>query len=276
MIKEKFPHRVGTMTGIYSVAMGFMASVASALSIPIAINFDLGWKVALLAWAAPTVIGIIIWGHIAFKITKKEKHFSKKQTNNINEGNNVWSSSLAWQIAIFMGIQSFVFYITIAWLPEILFNYGASMTTSGSMLSFMQLIGLPISFVVPHLAGKLQTHKALVGSLVFSGVLGYCGLLIGHTYLNMIISVTLIGISMGGVFPLALAFLSLKAYDAKRSSNLSGMAQSIGYLLAMLGPIFIGTLYDLFNDWTIPILTVIGAELILIIMGFFVGKDIQI
>lgn len=31
------------------------------------------------------------------------------------------------------------------------------------------------------------------------------------------------------------------------------MAQSFGYLLAAVGPVFVGTLYDISRSWTMPI-----------------------
>jgi MFS transporter, CP family, cyanate transporter len=45
------------------------------------------------------------------------------------------------------------------------------------------------------------------------------------------------------------------------------MAQSFGYLLAAMSPMFFGHLYDLTNSWTIPLLILIGASLLLFIAG---------
>src|SRR5699024_4315981 len=240
--KEKFPDKLSTITGIYSISMGLMASFASALSVPIAEKFGLGWKIALLVWVMPVFVGIFFWMFLSPK--KQKNHKSKEQ---ITYNNKIWKSTLSWQISLFMGFQSFLFYTTISWLPEILQDYGASISLSGWLLSFIQLIGLPISFVVPYFAGKLYSQWSLVFFLSLFGIFGYAGLLIGNSYLVMIISVMSIGVYIGGIFPLALTLLGLRARNAKESSALSGMAQSIGYLLAACGPVFIGYLYDAAN-----------------------------
>jgi MFS transporter, CP family, cyanate transporter len=46
-------------------------------------------------------------------------------------------------------------------------------------------------------------------------------------------------------FLLGLAFLGLRSKNARQAAELSGMTQAIGYILTAVGPIFIGSLYDL-------------------------------
>ena len=268
IIKEKFPDKLSTITGIYSISMGLMASFASALSVPIAEKFGFGWKIALLVWVIPVFVAIFFW--VFLRPKKQKTHKSKgKRTDN----SKIWKSALSWQISLFMGFQSFLFYTTISWLPEILQDYGASVSLSGSLLSFIQLIGLPVSFIVPYFAGKLYSQWSLVFFLSLFGIFGYTGLLIGNSYLVMMISVISIGMYIGGIFPLALTLLGLRARDAKESAALSGMAQSIGYLLAALGPVFIGYLYDAANSWSPPIITIIAIGIVVMILGSLSGRN---
>src|SRR5699024_2368853 len=102
---------------------------------------------------------------------------------------------------------------------------------------------------------------------------GYSGLLLGNSYGMMVLSVILIGASLGGIFPLALTLLGMRARNARQASELSGMAQSLGYLLAAIGPIFIGYLYDLTGTWAVPLTTMIGVSLIVMVFGSFAGRD---
>ncbi|MEN1967355.1 MFS transporter [Lentibacillus sp. N15] len=270
VIKEKFPKKVEVMTGIYSTAMGAIAATASGLSIPIAKGLGLGWQIALLVWAIPAVIGIVIWIYLSKGRRGKDQQdleFVKSKNNQI------WRSPLAWQVACFMGFQSFLFYVTISWLPEIIRDYGASIATAGWMLSFMQVISLPFSFLVPVLAARTKSQGWLVWLLAFFAIAGYGGLLFGNGYAAMIVSVIFIGIALGGIFPLALAFLGMRSKNARQAAELSGMAQSLGYLLAAIGPIFIGYLYDITHNWTIPLITLIGVAFVVIAFGSFAGRD---
>lgn len=270
VIKEKFPDKVELMTGVYSTSMGIFAAAASGLSIPLSKGLDLGWQLGLFAWGILAVVGIIIWIYLT------KKYNSKKMDNmryvSVGE-NRMWRSPLAWQVAIFMGFQSFLFYVTISWLPEILLGYGVDINTAGWMLSLTQFIGLPFSFLVPVLAGRFKSQRGLVIALGVSAVVGYFGLLVGQSHVVMFISTALIGIALGGIFPLCLAFLGMRARNARQASELSGMAQSLGYVLAAIGPIFIGYLYDLTYAWTIPLLTLIGVSIIVIIFGTLAGRN---
>src|SRR5699024_1335114 len=138
-------------------------------------------------------------------------------------------SPLAWQVALFMGFQSSLFYVTISWLPEILHGNGVSIATAGWMLSYTQMIGMPASFLVPVIAGRFKSQRGIVLILGLFAITGFSGLLLSHANLVIIISVTLIGITLGGSFALALTFLGIRAKNAQHAAELSGMAQSIGY-----------------------------------------------
>ncbi|MGY0692120.1 CynX/NimT family MFS transporter [Virgibacillus sp. FSP13] len=271
VIKEKFPEKVELMTGIYSTAMGTFAATASGVSIPIAKGLGLGWQAALIVWAIPAIIGISIWIYLSKKNKSNDGDEKVRYAN--TDANRMWRSPLAWQVALFMGFQSFLFYVTISWLPEILHDYGVSIGTAGWMLSMTQIIGLPFSFLVPVIAGKLKSQWGIVVFLGASAISGYVGLLLGDSFVVMIICSLLIGIALGGVFPLALTFLGMRARTAKQAAELSGMAQSLGYLLAAIGPIFIGYLYDVTHAWTVPLLTLIGVALIVITFGSLAGRD---
>ncbi|GAA0437106.1 CynX/NimT family MFS transporter [Virgibacillus salarius] len=269
VIKEKYPARVAVMTSIYSTAMGIFAATASGLSVPIAQGLGLGWQVALFVWATPALIGIGVWVYLVRRNPTKQQvyHFESAADNRI------WKSSLAWQVAAFMGFQSFLFYVTISWMPEILHDYGISIAAAGWMLSFLQFIGLPASFLVPVLAGKFKSQRGLVLAMGFCSVSGYTGLLLGESIVVMVISTILIGFALSGTFALALTLLSMRARTGKQAAELSGMAQSCGYVLAAFGPIVIGYLYDVTHSWNIPLVTLISVALIVVLFGMGAGRD---
>ncbi|MCJ0932616.1 CynX/NimT family MFS transporter [Virgibacillus halodenitrificans] len=273
VIKDKFPARVALMTSLYSTAMGIFAAAASGLSIPIATGMDLGWKLALLIWCLPAIIGIFIWVYL-------NKNNNKEQTEEINyinpSENRMWKSPLAWHVAAFMGLQSFLFYVTISWLPEILHDYGMDIAHAGWMLSMMQFIGLPASFFVPVIAGKFKSQRPIVIVMASCSVIGYSGLLLGNSYVMLVISTVIIGIALSGTFALALAFLGMRAKNAKQAAELSGMAQALGYVLAAAGPIFIGYLYDLTHLWAIPLITLIIIALMVMAFGLSAGRDVYV
>jgi MFS transporter, CP family, cyanate transporter len=270
VVKEKFPHKFGLMTSVYSTSMGLVASLASGISVPLATGLNLGWKGAQLVWGIPVLVAIIVWAQL-LKNNKRRNQVETKETR--SSSNRVWSSGLAWQIAIFMGFQSFLFYVTISWLPEILHSHQISMETAGWLLSFTQIVGLPASFLIPYLAGRIESQVRISIILSMFSIIGYSGLLLSSSYPFLIISIVFIGIALGGTFPLALTYIGLRSRDANQASVLSGMTQSTGYILAALGPIFIGYLYDATNSWMIPIITLIVISIIVMIFGMLAGRN---
>lgn len=270
VVKDKFPLKVGLMTSIYSTAMGIFASTASGVSVPIARGMDLGWKIALLVWAIPAVLAILMWFYLAFK-------GKKRSTPDLPlvavTDTNLWKSPLAWQIAAYMGLQSFLFYVTISWLPEILHSNGMSMETAGWMLSFTQFVGLPASFIVPVIAGKFSSQRPIVLVIGIISLTGFAGLLFGSSYFVLILSIILIGIALSGTFALALALLGMRAKTAKQAASLSGMAQALGYLLAAVGPMFIGYLFDLTTKWTAPLIVMMIVSVLVVIFGMGAGRN---
>src|SRR5699024_10062412 len=87
------------------------------------------------------------------------------------------------------------------------------------------------------------------------------------------LSVMIIGMGSSANFALSLLFLSIRAENAKDASELSGMAQSVGYIVAAFGPIVTGYLYDVTHNWTISLLGVIIILIAVLLFGYQAGKD---
>jgi len=270
VVKDKFPTKVALMTSVYSTTMGTFAAISSGLSIPFAKGLDWGWQVALLIWAVPAVIAMMIWIYIA----KKNQPTNDDEIKYIrSRDGQIWRSPLAWQVALFMGFQSSLFYVTISWLPEILHSNGMSIATAGWMLSYTQIIGMPASFFVPVIAGRLKSQRSIVFILGSFSIFGYLGLLLNISNVVTMLSITLIGITLGGCFALALTFLGIRARNAQHAAELSGMAQSIGYSLAAIGPVCIGLLFDVTNTWNVPLTVLIVISVLVILFGMGAGRD---
>ncbi|WP_040205962.1 CynX/NimT family MFS transporter [Neobacillus jeddahensis] len=269
IVKDKFPHKFGLMTSVYSTSMGLVASLASGLSVPLAKDLHLGWQGALIVWGIPALLAILLWSYL-LKFNQGNHQPLKKESSTSIE---MWRSPLAWQIAIFMGFQSFLFYVTISWLPEILQSHGLSMGTAGWMLSITQLVGLPASFFIPVIAGRFRSQVWIAMMLGMLSIVGYAGLLFGSSYPILIISIIFIGVALGGNFPLALSFIGLRSRNAKRAVELSGMTQSTGYILAAIGPLLVGFLYDMTHLWTIPLIALTVISVVLMVFGMMSGRN---
>src|SRR5699024_7038725 len=92
-----------------------------------------------------------------------------------------------------------------------------------------------------------------------------------NSFTVVLIGVNFIGVALNSNLALALTFLSIRAKNAQDAADLSGMAQSVGYVLAATGPILIGSIYDMTDGWTIPIFCLIIVVIGNLFFGFRAG-----
>lgn len=269
LIKREFPERIGMMTGVYSVSMNLCGAIASGISVPVAMGLGLGWQGALGIWGVLSFISILFW---LPQMRNRHQQSAVVHQQTSNDEVSLWRSPLAWKVTLFMGLQSLVFYVIIAWLPEILSQQGISSNQSGWLLSIMQLSMLPFTFIVPIIAGRMSNQRPLVYITTLLLLTGTLGLLCGSMKL-IILWTIMLGIGGGFTFSLAMMFFSLRTRTAHQAAELSGMAQSVGYLLAAIGPTLFGYLHDVTNSWTVPLLILVSASLLIFLFGLGAASD---
>lgn len=274
LIKVKFPLKIGLFTGLFAVFMYISGALASGISLPLSRISGWGWQGSLLFWAILSIVSLVVW---IPQLNKKASLPKKKVSNELKKTikNNVWKSPLAWNITIYMGMQSMVFFTLISWLPDILKSNGYTSNEAGWMLSLMQLCFLPFTFITPVIAEKLSDQRllgAITGMLI---IFGSGGLLSNNTIITTL-AVIFIGVACGAAFSLSMTLFSLRSNDGQEASDLSGMAQSFGYLIAAVGPVLLGFIHDITANWILPV-TIIGmAGSILIVTGIKSGVNRKI
>ncbi len=268
-IKINFPLKIGIMTGCYAVAMNLFGALASGLSVPAATINGVGWQGSLGLWGLLTLTAFLFWLPHLFKRHSKPKTI---QATAVKKTKSMWRSPLAWQVTLFMGLQSFMFYTFVTWLPGILQSNGYSANTAGWMLSLLQFAIIPITFIIPIIAERMRSQSVLGALTGIFFILGISGLLFGNSSL-ILLSVILIGIAGGSSFGLAMMFFTLRTSNGQQAAELSGMAQSIGYLLASIGPVLFGWLQDMTGSWLIPLIMLLIAGAAITLFGIGAGRD---
>ncbi|MEG7336057.1 CynX/NimT family MFS transporter [Bacillus sp. 0102A] len=266
LIKHKYPEKSGIMISLYTTSMCIFAALASGVSVPLAAQMEGGWKQAFLLWGGLAFLALLIWiPQLRHRDTANKA--VKLQTSSI------WASKMAWHVTIFMGLQSFLFYSSIAWFPEILRSHGIDTSTAGWMVSLMQFASLPSTFLTPVFADRLKHQRGIVAGLTAVYLIGLCGLLAGGSHILLAVWMIIIGIGQGSSISLALTLIGLRSENAQQAAALSGMSQSFGYLLAAVGPIFVGYLFDQTHSWTMPLVLLIAALIAMGAAGLGAGRD---
>ena len=263
--KAKYPYRVGLLTGIYTVSMNISAAASLAFSQPIAELTDYGWQGALGCTVILVIITMIVWIPIL-----RGNRVNTANANQDKKAIKIWKSPLAWAIAMAMGMQSLLFYCATAWIPEILVSQGFSLDKAGIMASVFQLSQMPMTFFIPILAEKLSSQRSIV--YFFTICYFISGLLFQWTDL-MLIWMILLGLAAGASFGLVLMFFTLRTKTAYEASEISGFAQSFGYLVAAIGPVLFGFIQEVTGSWTIPNLLFLIASFVLFVFSFISSKQ---
>ena len=276
LIKRDFPDHIGIMTGIFSVSMSSFGAVGSGLSIPIALA--LGWPGALRIWALLSFLSCLIWLPQVLHEGRQRRVSEAGGKNDIGQAAgqimkiNLLKSPVAWQVTFYSGFQSMMFYCLIAWLPDILIQKGIVSSQAGFMLSAMQISCIPVIFLGSVLAGNKSNHRTLVlaGSLCY--IIGLSGMLFTSGSITYIWAV-LFGIAGGFTFSLSMMYISMRTKTADQAASLSGMAQSIGYMLAAFGPMLFGYLRDAIHDWRAPVFIMIIVACCTLTAGLLAARD---
>ena len=301
IIKKHFSKRVGLVTSIYTSGMCIFAAVGAGVSVPLATGVDVGWKNSLAVWFVLAIVTIFIWstqtrGERAAKKANQEFEANQAKagqaaisadgqrskitrtsgaatTYTTEKSTSVWKSSLAWWVTLFMGTQSLIFYSLVAWLPTIITSKGLTVGFASSMALMFQLMAIPATLVIPIISDKLKNQKMLVLVVCMIYAIGMFLFLTGSTQAVLVAAILLMAIGMGGSISLSIAFISLRSPNSQKASELSGMAQSAGYLFAAAGPLVTGFIFDLKSSWTVPLVLFIALIGLLAFCGLFAGSD---
>jgi MFS transporter, CP family, cyanate transporter len=268
LVKREFPQRVGLMTSVYTTALGISGALAAGVSVPLAQLPGVGWRRSLALWALPSFVAAVAWlPHL-----RRSDQPENASTQNSQGGSSMWRSALAWQVTLFMGLQSLAYYVTLTWLPEILQEDGMSATRAGWMLGVTQAVAIVTIFFAPVIASRRPSQQGVVAAAVSLSFAGTLGLLVAGSTAS-VLWVVLLGLGQGACFSLALTFFALRAPDSQHAATLSGMAQTFGYLLAAAGPFLFGVLRDATHAWTVPLALLLAITVCLLIAGLGAGRD---
>ncbi len=238
LVKRDFADRAALMTGFYTMALCAGAASAAGFTLPIERALGGSMPGALAIWALPALIVGLIWlpQVLATKTQVKRSGFSVE---------GLWRDRLAWQVTLFMGLQSALAYCVFGWLVPILRERGLDGVTAGAIVSVSVMIQAAACLVAPQIAVRGNDQRLINSSLCGLAVIALLGLLFAPLSTVWIWAV-LQGIGQGGLIAVAMTTIVLRSRDPHVAAHLSGMAQCVGYLLAAIGPLIVG----LIRSWT--------------------------
>ncbi|MCK9508850.1 MAG: MFS transporter [Pigmentiphaga sp.] len=267
LVKRDFPLRVAALTGAYALAMGVIAALGSALVFPLADVW--GWQGALAAFLVLPVAALAAW----MPQLRAPRH-CVAQAAKTPQGAPIWRSALAWQVTLFLGINSTIYYVVIGWLPIILTDAGLSPSQAGSLHGAMQLATALPGLVLGPILHRMRDQRLPAVVVTVGSALALLGLMLAPQW--AFAWTLLFGAGSGSWFILGLTFIGLRTGSAPQAAALSGMAQSIGYLLAAVGPMAMGALYARLGGWKMPLGLCVALTFAASAVGVLAGRNLHI
>ncbi|MEV8542667.1 CynX/NimT family MFS transporter [Streptomyces sp. NPDC051572] len=298
IVKRWFPDRVGSMTGLYSMALALGTASAAAVTVPITDALGGSWRSGLAVWAALAAAAVLPWiALVRHREAPSGPEASGEQRSRAREAADgtpapgtstetrarareaeqaqpvlrITRSRTAWALAVFFGLQATAAYITMGWMAQIFRDAGVSAGTAGLLLAVTMVMGVPLAFVIPRVATRLPRQGPIVIALGVCGLAGYAGLYLAPAGGAWAWAV-LLGIANCS-FPLALTMVGMRARTGAGVAQLSAFAQSTGYLISIPGPLLVGVLYQHSGGWGLPIALMAGLMIPQMAVGVLAGRN---
>ena len=272
LVKRDFPGKMASVTSAYVATMSTVGAFASGVAIPIAGGAPDGWRMALGCWAGLGLVALAVWlpqlknrslPDLAGGVLRRETP--------VRSPRSPWRSALGWQITLYMGLQSMAFYTLLSWFPSIVHDQGVSASAAGWYLFVYQVVAVGAVIATPMVMNRVRDLRAIGFFCSAPIFVGICGLMIAPSFSLLWLIGT--GIGSGSSLVLALSLFVFRTRDHTQAAALSGMAQSIGYLLAGAGPALVGILHDASGTWTLPLALLAAVAFLQAIFAVLSGRN---
>jgi CP family cyanate transporter-like MFS transporter len=265
IVKRDFPDRTGRVTGLYTATMSVTASLGAAITIPLGEALGTGWRGGLAAWALPVVGAIAVWMP---RIWGQARPAMIATPGSVAE---LLRDRLAWQVTIFLGLQSLGFYAMVAWLPSVYRDLGLPAADAGLLASVVPLAAIAGGLTVPAAAARARDQRAAAFLASMGTVVGFLGIL-AFPLAAPVLWVVVVGVCQGAGFPLALTLVVLRTRTPQETQRLSAMAQTVGYMIAALGPLLMGSVHDAAAGWAVPLAMLAVLTTLQAVAGLWAGR----
>jgi CP family cyanate transporter-like MFS transporter len=271
LIKRRWPQRAGFLIGLYITTLSAGAIAGSLLSVPVyqasgrSIPLALGWV------AVPAVLGVAAWLPQVREGGPDAQAASAAAASPPAARQPLWRHALAWQVTLFMGMQSLLYYGSVSWLPTILRDRGVSAGAAGALLGVLGIGNLALALVTPVLAQRMRAQYALVIPITVGIAAGLAGAVwapLGTAVVWMLI----LGAALNAALGVAIFFAMARAPDPATAASLSAMAQGVGYLLASAGPLAVGLLHSATGSWNLPVTVLLALTAVLLAFGLLAAR----
>jgi CP family cyanate transporter-like MFS transporter len=169
-------------------------------------------------------------------------------------------------------VSGFTAYTVFAVLPKILTDHaGASIELAAIALTTFSIMGMPMSLVIPNLAVRPGWSGRLIVFAGVSGAVGFLGLAFVPA-LAPIVWTVLIALNTL-TFSMSLALIGARTATHQMATELSGYVNTVGYLIAAIGPVVVGAVHEITDSWFVPLIVLAVFATVLLPAAAVLAKE---
>ena len=268
VIGRDFPGATSVVTAAYTAALNIGSTLTSALTAPLA---DLvGWQAALAAWGVLVAVAAVVWTvalrrHVA-RATAGDEAGTGSPAAPAGPVTPLWRRPVAWGLTLAFAGQAFTYYGATAWLPTLLAELnGMSRSAAGVSSALFQVLAVVGAFAVPGLVAWWGRPSLVLLAVTLCWATLPIGLLVAPSL--WAVWCCLAGIAQGGGITVIFIAIVRRSRSLAENRRLSAMVQGGGYVVAATGPLVVGAVHEATGGWTVPLLVILGAVLVLAVAG---------
>ncbi|SNR75944.1 MFS transporter, CP family, cyanate transporter [Methylobacillus rhizosphaerae] len=251
-IKGNFPHKAALVMGIYATALSFGSTLSAAVSGPIAMHYESGWRMGAGIWSALAALAVMAWWLLA----RREKGLVIAQSR---PAALPWRNRTAWLIALFFAADNFLFYAVLSWTAPMYIEYGLDTATAGFILATFTTVFM-ISNPILGAISRSTDRRVLLAACAMMAVIGLAWMALLPTSLPFL-SIALCAFGLGGAFTLGMTLPLDNTHSVDEANAWNAFVLTVGYLIAAAGPLSVGVLRDCMQDFHL-------ARWLLVLMAF--------
>ncbi|WP_137122008.1 MFS transporter [Segeticoccus rhizosphaerae] len=239
LVKELFPpQRAGLVTGLYMLSMMGGAALSSALAVPFS-HWLGSWEASLASWSLLGLVGALAWLPVSARERTQRATFAPPD----DPHRLPWRHLTAWAVAAYLGVQSWQFYSSLAWVAPSYVAHGWAPSLAGYLLAAFTLAQLVSGLVGPVLTDRVRDRRLLLLPVGLLGTVGMSGLAFAPEAAPWA-WVVILGLGQGAAFSLGLVLLVDYAETPSASGRLAAMCFFVSYTVASFGPATMGAVRD--------------------------------